>query len=214
MHASACICLLPHFYWLWRPAPLLVMFEQPINPNRSGRFWPRLRCPCCACLPFMYLRPSNCNEIMSDQFEVTIMHMQMPCPSRRSSGAAAAAAQRRWSRTLPAACSGHISGPITMAGAWHEALGGRQQAANSSAHLLTALLAVGLAVAASRLASKLMRRSRRPQAAPDTTTAAAAVACGLASSEDEVTASAKLIAGTVRSLTCFTSHTLHPLPPD
>lgn len=117
--------------------------------------------------------------------------------------AAAAAAVQRLSggsggaRTLPAVCSGDISGPITMPGAWQEALWGHQQAAHPSAHLLTALLAVGLAVVASRLASKLMRRSGRSQAAPDTSTAAAAAAaaCGSPGSEDEVTASAKLIAG-------------------
>ncbi|PRW60657.1 S-adenosyl-L-methionine-dependent methyltransferase [Chlorella sorokiniana] len=81
-----------------------------------------------------------------------------------------------------------------MMGAWHEALG-QKQAPRPSAHLLTALLAAGLAVVVSRLATKLVRSRRSSQDAAGAGTAAAAVASGSAASgNDEVTASARLIA--------------------
>lgn len=79
-------------------------------------------------------------------------------------------------------------------GAWHEALKRQDQAHQGSAHLLTALLAAGLAVVASRLVTKMSQSRRRSQAAARTTAAATA-----ADGEDEVTASAKLIAGACSS---------------
>lgn len=85
---------------------------------------------------------------------------------------------------------------ISVMGAWHEALG-RRETPRPSAHLLTALLVAGLAVAASQLVSKLMRSRRRSRDAAGAPTAAAAAA---ATGEDEVTASARLIAGAAGSL--------------